>query len=221
MHFCTSTGRQACPPCAALAPANRPLGCRGNISSRHVSSHSFFNHGSSALRLTRNAAAATAATPLLVNDPFSGVDASRGFLPASDPLQRLHIDGIDPWEAALAELPKLVAASGASGVLRHSLLSLPPFPLDGLKSPSSSPVNGPSFWRAYLLLSFLSHAYVWCEGDAPAMTLPALLAVPWAAVAARLDMPPVLVHATYNLYNWRRLDTSADIKLGNVACLQV
>lgn len=52
-------------------------------------------------------------------------------------------------------------------------------------------------------------------------TLPAVLAQPWATVAAALQMPPVLVYATYNLMNWRRLDTSRPIELGNIAVQHV
>jgi hypothetical protein len=49
--------------------------------------------------------------------------------------------------------------------------------------------------------------------------LPAGLAAPWCAVSAALDMPPVLVYATYNLYNWRRLDGGGAVALGNTCCL--
>ncbi|KAF8062937.1 KIN14Q [Scenedesmus sp. PABB004] len=73
-------------------------------------------------------------------------------------------------------------------------------------------------WRAYMVLSFLCHAHVWCDGPAPPDALPARLAQPWAAVSAALGMPPVLVYATYNLMNWRRLDAAAPVALGNLAC---
>lgn len=52
-------------------------------------------------------------------------------------------------------------------------------------------------------------AYMWCEEGPTPQVLPARLAVPWAAVSRALDMPPVLVYATYNLYNWRRLPVQA------------
>jgi hypothetical protein len=48
-------------------------------------------------------------------------------------------------------------------------------------------------------------AYCWCDGPDPPPALPAHLARPWVAVAAALDMPPVLTYATYNLLNWRHL----------------
>jgi indoleamine 2,3-dioxygenase len=34
-------------------------------------------------------------------------------------------------------------------------------------------------------------------------------------------MPPILVYATYNLLNWRRLDPERPIELGNIVCLNV
>lgn len=64
-------------------------------------------------------------------------------------------------------------------------------------------------------------AYMWCAGPDVPKTLPSLLAVPWATVAAALHMPPVLVYATYNLMNWRRLDVKQPIALGNLAVQHV
>ena len=51
--------------------------------------------------------------------------------------------------------------------------------------------------------NMLLQAYMWCDGPGVPQVLPAVLAKPWATVAAALDMPPVLVYATYNLLNWR------------------
>lgn len=132
-------------------------------------------------------------------------------------------------------------------VLRRALLALPPFPLEQLlqqeqeqkgfqagrgesgggDSGNAAGVDGtllesggsPELWRAYQMLSFLSHAFMWCEPGPPPASLPAVLAVPWVAVARRLGMPPVLTYSTYNLYNWRRLDPAAPVRLGNIVCL--
>lgn len=62
-------------------------------------------------------------------------------------------------------------------------------------------------------------SYMWCEDGPTPQILPARLAQPWVAVAAALDMPPVLVYATYNLYNWRKIDPAGPIALGNICCL--
>ncbi|PNW70291.1 hypothetical protein CHLRE_17g713700v5 [Chlamydomonas reinhardtii] len=74
-------------------------------------------------------------------------------------------------------------------------------------------------WRAYLVLSFLAHAYVWCEPGPPPAVLPAVLAVPWARVAAAVGMPPILTYATYNLYNWRRLNPELPPVLQNLSSI--
>lgn len=64
-------------------------------------------------------------------------------------------------------------------------------------------------------------AYMWCAGPQVPTVLPSLLAKPWATVSAAVHMPPVLVYATYNLLNWRRLDETQPVELGNLAVQHV
>lgn len=74
-----------------------------------------------------------------------------------------------------------------------------------------------------LLFAVHPQGYLWCAsgpGGVP-KTLPAVLAKPWATVAAALHMPPVLVYATYNLMNWCRLDHTQPVELGNLAVRHV
>src|SRR5436853_4428828 len=47
-----------------------------------------------------------------------------------------------------------------------------------------------------------------------------MLAVPWHAVAQKVGRPPVLSYASYALHNWRRIDPSRGIELGNICLLQ-
>ncbi|KAI8467659.1 MAG: hypothetical protein J3K34DRAFT_523547 [Monoraphidium minutum] len=177
---------------------------------------------------------------------FGDPSLERGFLPVEDPVRRLAGPEFAAWEAALDEIPKLAVAAGG-GRLRRELEALPPFPLARL--PAAAAAAEPrrlraaaaawqeggggeggegdggggggdaQMWRAYSVLSFLSHAYLWCDGPGTPQRLPAVLARPWVAVSAALAMPPVLVYATYNLLNWRRLDAGGPIALGNVACI--
>lgn len=157
--------------------------------------------------------------------------SARGFLAEKDPLARLPAQ-FDIWERALDALPQITVAAG-DGKLRSMLAGLPPFPVELLleghgdfqvygQNPTHTSVDvQDKLWRAYLVLSFLSHAYVWCEdGSEPPPYLPASLAGPWVRVAELLDMPPVLVYATYVLHNWRRLDPAGPVELGNVVSLQ-
>lgn len=72
-----------------------------------------------------------------------------------------------------------------------------------------------------MVLSFLAHAYIWCcPSEAPVTTLPARLAVPWCAISEKLKRPPILVYRSYNMENWRRIDDSRPVELGNI-CRQL
>lgn len=131
----------------------------------------------------------------------------RGFLPQNDPARALPAS-FRVWEDIAADLPKLLVARQ----LRTFAQRMPV--LD-----SSSLADGPELRRAMMLLSFLGHAFVW-EGPAASTFLPASIAVPWHAVATRLGRPPVLSYASYALDNWRRLDPTGPVALGNIALLQ-
>ena len=135
------------------------------------------------------------------------VDAERGFLPRPDPLARLPAR-FDAWDEVAADLTKLLAQHGA----RRALDAMPLLDVAAL-------ADGPELRRAMLLLSYFGHGYVW-QGPEPSDRLPPSLAVPWHAAARRLGRPPVLSYASYALDNWRRLDPSGPIALGNIALLQ-
>lgn len=60
---------------------------------------------------------------------------------------------------------------------------------------------------------------MWCDQQPAPAVLLARLAAPWCAVSAALGMPPILTYCTYNLLNWRRLDASQPLVLGNIVCL--
>ena len=131
----------------------------------------------------------------------------RGFLPVQDPARALPRE-LAAWDEVGADLPKLLAAGRA----RAALAALPP--LDPHTLPGGAPLR-----RAMLLLSYFGHAYVW-GGPEPDARIPAAVAVPWCAVAARLGRPPVLSYASYALDNWRRLDPTGPLDLSNLAILQ-
>ena len=131
----------------------------------------------------------------------------RGFLPAQDPALELP-RAFAPWDELARELPKRLLA----GNIRRTLVKLPVLPTESL--PAGAPLR-----RAMLVLSYLGHGYVWGETE-PSDHVPASIAVPWCAVAARLGRPPVLSYASYALDNWRLLDRSRPIELGNLAIVQ-
>ena len=136
-----------------------------------------------------------------------GLSRERGYLPEADPCRVLP-PAFSAWEELAAELPKRLL----TGTLRRAVRTLPVLEPAGLERDTD-------LRRAMVLLSFLGHAFVF-EGDPPADRLPAALAVPWCAVAARLGRPPVLSYASYALDNWRRLDPAGPLELDNLALLQ-
>ncbi|XP_020627936.1 indoleamine 2,3-dioxygenase 2-like [Orbicella faveolata] len=46
--------------------------------------------------------------------------------------------------------------------------------------------------------------------------LPKCLAVPWVAVSNHLDIPPVITHCSYALYNWRYIDPNRPRNMDNL-----
>ena len=123
------------------------------------------------------------------------ITPQRGFLPKSDPLQRLGRE-FDAWEHVAGELGKLLMSDQLRGIID----AMPNIDASSLKTAAE-------LERAMLLLSYIGHAYVWCEA-APATRIPATLAIPWHAVGQKVGRPPVLSYASYALHNWRRLDSS-------------
>lgn len=136
------------------------------------------------------------------------ISVKRGFLPNTDPLLSLP-EAFRPWEEVGASLATLIT----SKKLRHTVEALPNFPTDEL-------IYEREWWRAYSLLTFIAHAYVWCEGDeGVASMLPELLSIPWCTVARHLDMPPVITHATAVMYNWYSCQFNQELNRNNISCL--
>lgn len=159
------------------------------------------------------------------------VTAARGFLPVRDPLRRLPTQTtlytsppllFDVLEALGDDLPKLLLCGNAT--LRQEIETrLNAVVAKTLPSSLSSEVEE----RLLLLLSFISHAYVW--GRSPSSTttstvhdcdsIPTPLADLWKEVARRRGRPPILTYSSFNLFNWRRIDKTGPVALGNIACL--
>ena len=135
------------------------------------------------------------------------VTNERGFLPTEDPIHSLP-DEFWLWEELAADMPKLLVADR----LRRALDKLDVFDVDRRGREED-------YHRAMLLLSYLAHGYVWGSAT-PAARIPAGIAVPWHRTALHLGRPPVLSYASYALYNWRRLDVTEPIALGNIALCQ-
>jgi indoleamine 2,3-dioxygenase len=88
--------------------------------------------------------------PLNIKLPEFGVSPQNGFLPNELPLWRLPNNYYDSWEKIVCHLHSLLR----SNRLRQEV--------DSLSILSTSRLETESEWqRAYLLLSFMTHAYIW------------------------------------------------------------
>lgn len=136
-----------------------------------------------------------------------GLSELTGFLPQKAPLHTLP-PAFEAWEHLAKDLPKYLISDEFRGFVER----LPAFPLDQLWTQEH-------YERAMVVLSYLGHAYVW-SGPRAADRIPAVLAVPWHAVAKRLGRPPVLSYASYCLHNYRQLDQHRPLASGNIALVQ-
>lgn len=91
--------------------------------------------------------------PLNVNLAEFGVSTRNGFLPDQPPLRELSNQYYESWEIVLSQLPTLLKTSS----LRSEVDQLPVL--------STSHLISESEWqRAYLILSFFTHSYIWEAG---------------------------------------------------------
>ncbi|MFZ5691899.1 MAG: hypothetical protein ACOY5F_11665 [Pseudomonadota bacterium] len=126
-----------------------------------------------------------------------------GFVPESDPLSRLP----EPFRA-LDDVAPLIPALVMNRDIRRFLASFPELDVAALSDEAQAE-------RAMLILSALAMAHVW-GGSHPDVTLPRNIAVPLIALSQRLGRPPIVMHATLVLNNWRRLDPARPVALDNL-----
>ena len=122
------------------------------------------------------------------------VSEKTGFVPEVPPLSRLADESFARWEEVMDKLSALIE----SRQLRVQVDQLPEadFSEKTLKTERE-------LWRAYNLLTFLSQAYIWMEGEKGLVDkIPKKLAVPWFEVSKRLDLHPVCTYANLVLHNY-------------------
>ncbi|KAK6462026.1 tryptophan 2,3 dioxygenase [Scheffersomyces coipomensis] len=123
-----------------------------------------------------------------------------GFLPSSLPLVRLPQAYYQPWEDLVNNLPALILAKRIRQLVDTKL---PVLSTDQLSSEEE-------YRRAYQVLGFLGHGYVWGT-DEPTNQLPEQLAKPWLEVSQHLRLPPVATYAGLCLWNFKQIIPSDDI----------
>ncbi|KAI1380049.1 indoleamine 2,3-dioxygenase [Hypoxylon crocopeplum] len=116
--------------------------------------------------------------------------SKNGFLPEREPLRRLPCIYYSPWESILDDLPSLIKGR----TIRTALDRIPVLSTDKLQAEEE-------WCRAYVVLSFLAHAYIWGGGKASEL-LPHTISVPFLQVSEHLDLPPVATYAALNLWNF-------------------
>jgi len=123
-------------------------------------------------------------------------------------LTRLPDPYYNKWEAIAANLQALVLSRRLRGVVDQ----LPVLSTIGLEHESE--------WRrAYSLLCFMAHAYIW-GGDSPADRLPMAISVPLLDISEHLEVPPVATYAAVCLWNFKPVFMDEDIdNLENLATL--
>ncbi|OAA39067.1 Indoleamine 2,3-dioxygenase subfamily [Metarhizium rileyi] len=137
-----------------------------------------------------------------------GLSAGHGFLPDILPLTHLPDPYYNKWEAIAANLQALVLTRRLRGVVDR----LPVLSTVGLEHEAE--------WRrAYSLLCFMAHAYVW-GGDSPADRLPMAISVPLLEIADHLEVLPVATYAAVCLWNFKPVFTDENIdNMENLATL--
>lgn len=136
------------------------------------------------------------------------VSSTHGFLPEVLPLTRLPDPYYNRWEAIAANLQALILSRRLRGVIDR----LPVLSTTGLE-------HDEEWRRAYSLLIFMAHGYIW-GGDSPSDRLPPAISVPLLEVSNRLEVPPVATYAGLVLWNFKPLFVDEGIdSLENLATL--
>ncbi|KAE8349670.1 Indoleamine 2,3-dioxygenase [Aspergillus coremiiformis] len=128
-----------------------------------------------------------------------GVSLQNGFLPDFPPLKMIDNSYYWPWEHIVRDLPVHIQA----GTIRQAVEELPVL--------STSELQGEPEWRrGYLLLAYLSNAYIW-GGEKPQDVLPPAISAPFLEISCHLELPPCATYAALNLWNFSISNPDADL----------
>jgi len=139
------------------------------------------------------------------------VSPRTGFLPDELPLTRLTSEYYKPWESLVEVLPSLILTKK----IRKLVEKLPVLSVEQIKSEKRE------LRRAYSVLSFLTHAYVW-NVDVPTDTLPKALAEPLVEVSKILELPPIATYSGLILWNFKpilSMEDTDDFDLDNLTTI--
>ncbi|AGO11434.1 AaceriACR188Cp [[Ashbya] aceris (nom. inval.)] len=120
------------------------------------------------------------------------VSASNAFLPDEFPVKELQDGYYRPWETIANNLPSLLLARQLRPVVEK---------LKVLEVKKGLLEDVGQLRRAYSVLGFIAHAYVWGYDDA-CDTLPDSVAKPLLEVSGALGLPPLATYAGLVLWNF-------------------
>jgi indoleamine 2,3-dioxygenase len=136
-----------------------------------------------------------------------GLSPNTGFLPAELPLQRLPHPAYDKWERIINNFQSLLLSKR----LRTVIDRLPVLPTSHLETE-------PEWRRAYSMLAFMAHGYIW-GGEKPSEVLPPPITYPLLQVSAHLGVPPVATYSGLCLWNYKPIFLSDNLTLDNLSTL--
>ncbi|KAJ1994069.1 tryptophan 2,3- dioxygenase [Coemansia spiralis] len=126
-----------------------------------------------------------------------------GFLPTQPPLRRLTDLYYEPWESIMDKFNHYLLGHH----IRRLVREMPILSTDKLSTQAE-------YQRAFTILSFMAHAFVWGRNGAasePASEfLPPSISIPWVAVSEYLQLNPVVCCAAVCHWNWQVLDENAE-----------
>ncbi|KAE8329724.1 Indoleamine 2,3-dioxygenase [Aspergillus sergii] len=118
----------------------------------------------------------------------------KGFLPIESPLKATLNQYYEPWETIMANLPSLISRMA----LRDSVDRMPILSVLHLQAE-------PEWRRAYVLLTFMLHGYIWGPPK-PVEIIPPALAIPLLKVSSHVELPPIATFAGLCLWNYKVID---------------
>ncbi|QKX56955.1 uncharacterized protein TRUGW13939_04063 [Talaromyces rugulosus] len=129
-----------------------------------------------------------------------GINPEHGFLPPDLPLESLPDPYYAKWESIVNNIQPLILSRRVRSTI------------DRLPVLSTSFLHTEAEWRrAYVVLTFMLHAYVW-GGDIPEELIPPPISAPLLEVCEYLELPPVATYAAVCLWNYKPIfaDEPAD-----------
>lgn len=136
------------------------------------------------------------------------VSAVNGFLPTHAPCERLSDPYYAAWEGIIQNLQGLLLSKRLRPIV------------DRLPVLDTAYLQDEAEWRrAYAILSFIVHAYVW-GGDSPNDRIPPAISIPFLTTCQHLELPPVATYASTVMWNWKPLFSTEPVdNLENVYTL--